>query len=80
MASNEVNSMTGRKQVNFKEKQTKQKKKAGKKEEIVQHGQPVEPEHMLEVIWHLNLSNLNLSVGREGFGPGHDKRLNLAGI
>ena len=60
MTSDVVNSIMGKKLVNFEAK--KKKKGGGKKKEVTQRGQPEGPKQMLELIQHLNFSDLNLSV------------------
>ena len=52
--------------------------------ELIWSGEPVGPKQTIEFIWHLNLSDLNLSASFEQrkrrFWPGHDEPLNLFSI
>ena len=55
MTSDEVNSSTGKKLVIFEER----RKRGGTKFELIQHLELVEQKQMLELVQHLNRSNLN---------------------
>ena len=80
MKSDEVNSVTGKKSVIFKEGEKKRRENV----ELIRREEPVGPKLTLELIRQLNLSDSNLSFvynkEKEGFLPGHEERMNFSNI
>ena len=56
------------------------KEKKAEKNELIWPGQPVGPKQMLELIWHQNLPNLNLSAVFYKIWLEHDECLNSSSI
>ena len=87
MASDEMNSVTGKKSVIFKGGAGRGRGMGEGGIEFLRRGEPVEPKQTLELMRKLILSDLNLSVvflthkkKRRRFWPGHDERFNLSDL